>query len=369
MWNNWEATRYSNMEDMAVEGMNSGMAQTYYPSFTNYVEGIYVGYKYYETADDDGAIDYDATVQYPFGYGLSYTTFTQEMSNLTVNDGEITFDVTVTNTGDVAGKDVVEIYYNPPYTNGGIEKATANLIDFEKTQMLEPGASETITITFDAEDMASYDMSDDGCYVLEQGDYVISVNSDSHTVLDQQIYTQDETVRYEGDNKRESDQITATNQFEDVAGDVTYLSRADGFANYDEATAAPASDVLSDDLMAQYHLNSNFDYKTYINEDDEMPTTGTDNGIRLNELRGADYDDERWELLLDQLTVEDMTNMIALSGYQTPAMDSVGKVQTIDADGPMSINNNFTGEAPSDSRQRRWSPVHGVRSWPKATAR
>ena len=186
-WNNWEATRYSNMEDMAVEGMNSGMAQTYYPSFTNYVEGIYVGYKYYETADDDGKIDYDATVQYPFGYGLSYTTFTQEMSNLTVKDGEITFDVTVTNTGDVAGKDVVEIYYNPPYTNGGIEKATANLIDFEKTQMLEPGASETITITFDAEDMASYDMSGDGCYVLEQGDYAISVNSDSHTVLDQQI--------------------------------------------------------------------------------------------------------------------------------------------------------------------------------------
>jgi len=168
------------------------MAQTYYPSFTNYVEGIYVGYKYYETADDDGKIDYDATVQYPFGYGLSYTTFTQEMSNLTVKDGEITFDVTVTNTGDVAGKDVVEIYYNPPYTNGGIEKATANLIDFEKTQMLEPGASETITITFDAEDMASYDMSGDGCYVLEQGDYAISVNSDSHTVLDQQIYTQDE---------------------------------------------------------------------------------------------------------------------------------------------------------------------------------
>ena len=342
-WNNWEATHYSNMEDMAVEGMNAGTAQTYYPSFTNYVEGIYVGYKYYETADDEGTIDYDATVQYPFGYGLSYTTFTQEMSDLTVNDGTISFDVTVTNTGDVAGKDVVEVYYNPPYINGGIEKATANLIDFEKTQMLEPGASETITITFDADDMASYDMSGDGCYVLEQGDYVISVNSDSHTVLDQQTYTQGETIRYEGDNKRESDQIAATNQFEDAAGDVTYLSRADGFANYDEVTAAPASDVMSDDLVAQYHLNSNFDYTTYINEDDEMPTTAADNGIRLNELRGADYD-ERWEDLLDQLTIDDMTNMIALSGYQTPAMDSVGKVQTIDADGPMSINNNFTGE-------------------------
>lgn len=343
-WNNWEATHYSNMKDMAVEGMNSGMTQTYYPSFTNYVEGIYVGYKYYETADDEGAIDYDATVQYPFGYGLSYTTFTQEMSEMTVNDDTISFDVTVTNTGDVAGKDVVEVYYNPPYTNGGIEKATANLIDFEKTQMLEPGASETITITFKAEDLASYDMSGDGCYVLEEGDYIISVNGDSHTVLEQQTFTQPETIRYEGDKKRESDQITATNQFEDVAGDVTYLSRADGFANYKEATAAPASDVLSDDLASQYHLNSNFDYTTYINEDDEMPITGANNGIRLKELRGADYDDERWNLLLDQLTVEDMTNMIALSGYQTPAMESVGKVQTIDADGPMSVNNNFTGE-------------------------
>ena len=311
-WNNREATHYSNMEDMAVEGMNSGMAQTYYPSFTNYVEGIYVGYKYYETASDEGFINYDDIVQYPFGYGLSYTTFTQKMSNLTVGGGNISFDVTVTNTGDVAGKDVVEVYYNPPYTNGGIEKATANLIRFDKTETLEPGESETISITFNEEDMASYDMSGDGAYVLEEGDYVISVNSDSHTVLDQQTYTVADTIRYEGNNKRKSDQTAATNQFEDVAGDVTYLSRADGFANYAEATAAPASDVMSDDLVAQYHLNSNFDYSTYINEDDEMLVTGADNGIRLNELRGADYDDERWDDLLDELTIDDMTNMIAL---------------------------------------------------------
>lgn len=342
-WNNWENTHYSNMEDMAVEGMNSGMAQVYYPAFINYVEGIYVGYKYYETADDEGFINYEETVQYPFGYGLSYTTFTQEMSELTVNDGTISFDVTVTNTGNAAGKDVVEVYYNPPYTNGGIEKATANLICFDKTEILQPGESETINISFNAEDMASYDMSGDGCYVLEEGDYIISVNSDSHTVLDQKTYTQGGTIRYEGDNKRESDEIAAANQFEDAAGNVTYLSRADGFANYDEATAAPTSDVMSDDLVAQYHLNSNFDYTTYINEDDEMPVTGADNGIRLYELRGADYDDERWDDLLDQLTVDDMTNMIALSGYQTPAMDSVGKVTAIDADGPAAINNNFTG--------------------------
>ena len=342
-WNNWENTHYSNMEDMAVEGMNAGTAQTYYPSFVNYVEGIYVGYKYYETAAAEGVINYDATVQYPFGYGLSYTTFTQEMSDITENDGTISFDVTVTNTGDTAGKDVVEVYFNPPYTNGGIEKASANLIRFDKTESLEPGESQTISISFPAEELASYDMSGDGCYVLEEGDYIISVNSDSHTILDQQTYNVGETIRYEGENKRDSDQITAVNQFEDVAGNVTYLSRADGFANYDEATAAPASDVMSDDLVAQYHLNSNFDYTTYINEDDEMPVTGADNGLTLADLRGADYDDERWDELLDQLTVDDMSNMIALSGYQTPAMDSVGKVATVDADGPAATNNNFTG--------------------------
>ena len=342
-WNNWENTHYSNMEDMAVEGMNAGTAQTYYPSFVNYVEGIYVGYKYYETAAAEGVINYDATVQYPFGYGLSYTTFTQEMSDITENDGTISFDVTVTNTGDTAGKDVVEVYFNPPYTNGGIEKASANLIRFDKTESLEPGESQTISISFPAEELASYDMSGDGCYVLEEGDYIISVNSDSHTILDQQTYNVGETIRYEGENKRDSDQITAVNQFEDVAGDVTYLSRADGFANYDEATEAPASDVMFDDLVAQYHLNSNFDYTTYINEDDEMPVTGADNGLTLADLRGADYDDERWDELLDQLTVDDMSNMIALSGYQTPAMDSVGKVATVDADGPAAINNNFTG--------------------------
>lgn len=342
-WNNWENTHYSNMEDMAVEGMNAGAAQTYYPSFVNYVEGIYVGYKYYETAAAEGVINYDAAVQYPFGYGLSYTTFTQEMSDITENDGTISFDVTVTNTGDTAGKDVVEVYFNPPYTNGGIEKASANLIRFDKTESLEPGESQTISISFPAEELASYDMSGDGCYVLEEGDYIISVNSDSHTILDQQTYNVGETIRYEGENKRDSDQITAVNQFEDVEGDVTYLSRADGFANYDEATEAPASDVMFDDLVAQYHLNSNFDYTTYINEDDEMPVTDADNGLTLADLRGADYDDERWDELLDQLTVDDMSNMIALSGYQTPAMDSVGKVATVDADGPAAINNNFTG--------------------------
>ena len=342
-WNNAEKTEYTNLADLAVEGMNAGTAQVYAPAFTNYVEGIYVGYKYYETAAQEGAIDYDKTVQYPFGYGLSYTEFEQKMGELEEKDGQISVDVEVTNTGDVAGKDVVEVYYEPPYTNGGIEKSSANLIEFAKTDLLQPGESQTVTVTFSIEDMASYDENHAKAYVLEKGDYAISINSDSHTVLDQKTYTADKDVVYKGENKRASDDTAATNVFEDAKGDVTYLSRADHFANYEEATAAPASAELGEPYVSEYHLNSNFDKTTYLNDEDVMPTTGADNGLTLADMRDADYDDPRWEKLLDQLTVDEMANMIAMAGYQTAAMDSVGKVATLDFDGPAAINNNFTG--------------------------
>lgn len=342
-WNNAEKTEYTNLADLAVEGMNAGTAQVYAPAFTNYVEGIYVGYKYYETAAQEGAIDYDKTIQYPFGYGLSYTEFEQKMGELEEKDGQISVDVEVTNTGDVAGKDVVEVYYEPPYTNGGIEKSSANLIEFAKTDLLQPGESQTVTVTFSIEDMASYDENHAKAYVLEKGDYAISINSDSHTVLDQKTYTADKEVVYKGENKRASDDTAATNVFEDAKGDVTYLSRADHFANYEEATAAPASAELGEPYVSEYHLNSNFDKTTYLNDEDVMPTTGADNGLTLADMRDADYDDPRWEKLLDQLTVDEMANMIAMAGYQTAAMDSVGKVATLDFDGPAAINNNFTG--------------------------
>ena len=342
-WNNAEKTEYTNLADMAVEGMNAGTAQVYAPAFTNYVEDIYVGYKYYETAAQEGAIDYDKTVQYPFGYGLSYTEFEQKMGELEEKDGQISVDVEVTNTGDEAGKDVVEVYYNPPYTNGGIEKSSTNLIELEKTNLLQPGESQTVTVTFSIEDMASYDENNAKAYVLEKGDYVISINSDSHTVLDQKTYTADDDVVYKEENKRVSDDTAATNVFEDAKGDVTYLSRADHFANYEEATKAPASAELGEPYVSEYHLNKNFDKTTYLNDKDKMPTTGADNGLTLADMRDADYDDPRWEKLLDQLTVDEMSNMIAMAGYQTAAMDSVGKVGTLDFDGPAAINNNFTG--------------------------
>ena len=341
-WNNFGDFQYDNMQEFKIDESDPYVGGAM-PTFVNYVEGIYVGYRFYETAAQEGLLNYDETVQYPFGYGLSYTNFKQEIESSTMENGTITLNVKVTNTGDVDGKDVVEVYYNPPYTNGGIEKSSANLIEFAKTDLLQPGESQTVTVTFSIEDMASYDENNAKAYVLEKGDYVISINSDSHTVLDQKTYTADKDVVYKGENKRASDDTAATNVFEDAKGDVTYLSRADHFANYEEATAAPASAELGEPYASEYHLNSNFDKTTYLNDEDVMPTTGADNGLTLADMRDADYDDPRWEKLLDQLSVDEMANMIAMAGYQTAAMDSVGKVATLDFDGPAAINNNFTG--------------------------
>ena len=338
-WNNFGAFYYDNAEEFFAEGSFNKNAT---PAFVNYVEGIYVGYKFYETAAAEGLIDYDATVQYPFGYGLSYSSFTQEMGAISETNGVITFDVTVTNTGSVAGKDVVEVYFNPPYTNGGIEKASANLIAFDKTDVLEPGASDTITISFNVEDLASYDTYGVGAYVLEAGDYVISVNADSHTVLDSQVYTVAETISYA--DGRSTDVTPATNQFGFAEGNATYLSRANGFANYAEATAAPTNFSMSDEQKASFIFNANYDPTQYNNPDDVMPTTGAKNGLQLVDLRGVEYTDAKWDQLLDQLTIDEMDSLIAYGGYQTAPVSSIGKVQTYDCDGPASINNNFTGQ-------------------------
>ena len=334
-YNNFGNFSYDNMDEFAVDGVN--------PTFVNYTDGIYVGYRFYETAATEGLINYDELVQYPFGYGLSYTTFEQKMGDLQVNDGQISVDVTITNTGDVAGKDVAEVYCNPPYTNGGIEKASANLVGFAKTQMLNPGESETVTVSFSAEDMASYDYQNAKAYVLESGSYEISLRTDSHTVVDTKTYDVAETITYNGDNARSTDVATAENKLDDANGGLTYLSRADGFANYEEATKAPTNFTMSDENKQAFKNNSNYNPEDYNDASDEMPTTGASNGVKLADLRGKDYDDPQWDSLLDQLTVSDMDTMIALGGYQTAAASSVGKVMTIDCDGPASINNNFTG--------------------------
>jgi beta-glucosidase len=333
--NNFGDFAYDNVDEFGVDV--SGVTVT--PHFVDYVEGIYVGYRFYETAAEEGLIDYDKTVVYPFGYGLSYTTFEQKMGELTESDGNISVTVTVTNTGSVAGKDVVEVYYNPPYTNGGIEKASVNLAGFAKTSLLDPGASEDVTVTFAVEDMSSYDSEGTGGYVLEAGDYEISIRTDSHNVVDTKTYT----VEAESTGKS-TDLVAATNQFSDAEGEITYLSRADHFANYEEATAEPTTYSMTDEQKATYMNNGNYDPTAYNDDADEMPTTGASGSLTLSDMRGLDYDDEQWDSLLDQMTVSDMDGIIAIGGYQTAAASSIGKVQTVDCDGPASINNNFTGQ-------------------------
>lgn len=344
-YNNFGKFEYTNMADKAAKYKGfTGDDVTAIPGFVNYSEGIYVGYKFYETASDEGLINYDDTVAFPFGYGLSYTSFDQKLDSVKYKGGKVTVTATVTNTGDKAGKDVVEAYYNPPYTDGGIEKASKNLAGFEKTKELQPGESQKVTVKFDDDDMASYDYKGAKAYVLEKGDYDISIQSDSHHVIDHKAITVKDTVTYDSDsNTHNGDKTVATNQFDDVAGDVTYLSRADHFANYKEATAAPTNFKMSDKAKETFYNNSNYDPKKFDKDSDKMPTTGAKNGLKLSDMYGKDYDDADWDKLLDQLTFDDMDNLIANGGYGTQAVKSVGKIQLTDADGPASLNNNFTG--------------------------
>ena len=344
-YNKFGKFEYTNMADKAAKYKGfTGDDVTAIPGFVNYSEGIYVGYKFYETASDEGLINYDDTVAFPFGYGLSYTSFDQKLDSVKYKGGKVTVTATVTNTGDKAGKDVVEVYYNPPYTDGGIEKASKNLAGFEKTKELQPGESQKVTVKFDDDDMASYDYKGAKAYVLEKGDYDISIQSDSHHVIDHKAITVKDTVTYDSDsNTHNGDKTVATNQFDDVAGDVTYLSRADHFANYKEATAAPTNFKMSDKAKETFYNNSNYDPKKFDKDSDKMPTTGAKNGLKLSDMYGKDYDDADWDKLLDQLTFDDMDNLIANGGYGTQALKSVGKIQLTDADGPASLNNNFTG--------------------------
>ena len=349
-WNNFGNFAYTNVDDLKDAIAAADPAYEGNIARVNYVEGIYVGYKFYETAVDDGFIDEDtywSLIQYPFGYGLSYTTFTQSMSNLSFDGSKLTFDVTVTNTGSVAGKDVVEVYLTAPYTNGGIEKASASLIDFGKTSLLAAGASETLSFSIARDDLMSYDSEGikvaGGGYILEAGDYTVSIRSDSHTVLDSADFTVDADV-----TGRDSDLVPAVNQFEDYArGEFTLLSRADGFANYGAATAAPSAAALTMSPEVRSEVEKSafglYDPTLYDDPSDVMPTLGAKNGLKLADLRGKSYDDPQWELLLDQLSFDDMALMINLGGWQTAAIDSVGKVATSDCDGPAGLNNFITG--------------------------
>lgn len=220
-----------------------------------------------------------------------------------------------------------------------------------KTEILQPGEAQTLKITFRYEDMASYDSngikSANGAYVLEAGNYKINLCSDSHTILDTYVAKVDKDVIYDDahDGARSTDQVAATNQLTFAQGDVTYLSRADGFANYAEATAAPANHSLSAQALADYASAATFDAAKYDDPNAVMPTTGANNGLKLADLTGVAYDDPKWEQLLDELTVNDLFSLTADGGYHTVGVESIGLSATEDCDGPTGVHSNYNPAA------------------------
>ena len=349
--NNVGINAYTNIEDLKRSIADADSTYQGSAGFVNYVEGIYVGYKFYETAAEEGLIAYDEVVQYPFGYGLSYTTFEKTIESFSDDGDSVSFTVNIENTGDVAGKDVVQVYFTPPYTNGGIEKASANLIDFAKTSLIEPGSSEKIYFSIAKEDMASYDSEgvkiEGGGYILEAGEYAVSVRSDSHTVDDERAFTVDADIDYSAES-RASDAEAAVNQFDYARGGFEQLSRADGFANYDAACgrALEAADYEMDaETLATVEASvmGGYDPTLYDDPEAEMPTMAADNGLVLADMTGLDYDDPLWEQLLDEMTYAEMKQLVNVGGWQTAEVKSIEKRATSDCDGPAGLNNYITG--------------------------
>ena len=314
--------------------------------FVDYEESIYVGYRYYETRGfTDGEDWYDDHVVFPFGYGLSYTTFEQEI--VSAPDGEALttdpFEVTVrvTNTGSVAGKDVIQVYATAPYTEGEIEKAHKVLVGFAKTEELAGGASAEYTIEIDPYYFASYDYNDANGndfrgYELDAGDYDFTVAQDAHDAGEVFTMALAEDIRFE------NDPVTGTavvNRFDDADDHLqSLLSRSD----WEGTWPAPPTEeqrTLSQETLAAIESTES-GAPSYIDPEEPVPA---DIGTMLADMQGADYDDERWYELLNRITTDEMLSLHNNGGFQTVGIDSIGKSQTWDSDGPAGWVNFVVG--------------------------
>ena len=324
-----------------------------------YEEGIYVGYRYYETAAADNFIDYDEAVVYPFGYGLSYTTFEQQIKDVQEEDGEITVTVSVKNTGSVPGKDVVQVYFHAPY-DGAVEKAEVVLAGYVKTDLLNAGETKDYQVSFNEEDMASFDYKNAGCYVLDKGNYIISVRKNAHEIYgdncewalnvpEQIVYDQSnprkteieaqtgEYVNYSDEWKQNHKVEAAVTRFGWMndhfeEGKATILSRKDFKGTF--PTAPTVEDLTASDELVKEMGTYEPDY---YDEADTAPKTGANNGLQLIALRGAAYDDPRWDELLDQLSVKDMNNLICAGNQGTVPLGSIGLPKSGATDGPAGL--------------------------------
>ena len=374
---------FDNMYDTKIAyNTYDGTAKERPIMFVGYEEGIYSGYRFYETAAAEGFFGaangandpyYNRKngVVYPFGFGLSYTSFTQEMTSAEYKDGVFSFTVEVKNTGDKAGKDVVELYVETPYILGGIEKSKVVLCGFDKTQILEPGKSETVTIEVKQEDIASYDDLVNQCYVLDSGDYTFYLGTVDGTVYGSHSWAYanaqsshtfpaaeaiSKTVIYNDahDGKRASDFVTAVNAFEReqtganlsvTNGDRT-MNRAAGFKESWPTSPTAADCVMPAELKAILDDN-NYSTKSAIalhNDTEQMPVTGKKSGLMLVDLRGKDYDDPLWETYIQQWTSAEMALLLGKAGFQTEAFTDYGKPSTLDNDGPQAFRHQALGE-------------------------
>ena len=361
---------------------NDTGAKKYY---TVYGENIYVGYRYYETRYEDVVLgqgnaasaagmngastyDYASVVQFPFGHGLSYTEFSYSDFALTDNGDSFTATVTVSNDGDMAGKNVVEMYFQSPYTDYDrenlVEKSAVELCGFAKTAEIAPGASETVSIEIPKETLRSFDSKGAGTYIVDAGTYYFSIGADAHDALNNILaakgYTVADGMTADGDvaltasyEQAELDTTTyatdsktgteIVNQFDKGAMDYyddtyVYLSRNDWEGTWPEfygtADAKGKYSIVASDEM----IHDSQDNLFYEDPDAEMPTTNSGMGINLITMRGADYDDEGWEAILDCLTVEEMYDMVRLGGWQTAQITSISKPMSSDQDGPAGIS-------------------------------
>ena len=343
-WNNFS----NNLSEGGNQYMDEeGKARNAY--FVNYSEGIYIGYRYYETrGETDGEEWYDKNVIYPFGYGLSYTDFSYEVKDVTgtediTGDSTIQIQVDVTNTGDVAGKDVVQLYYSAPYVAGEIEKSHVVLGDFAKTPLIQPKETASVTLTLDARDMAGYDYNDANGndfvgYELEEGTYDFYVARNSHDRSNKISKKLTSDVRYETDERTGKE---IENLFDDASARIeTYLSRSDWDKTWPQVPDTATRTLSSADMkhLATYKVNDSesdpwFAYDAPNQSPIELTYEETE--VKLWNLIGKDYDDPLWDTLLDQLTVDQMAHLVAVGNYHTEAIENIDKPLTTDPDGPM----------------------------------
>ena len=386
-YDNYSSPAMQNFVATTYGGYADGIISANAKSYMIYQEGIYVGYKYYETRYEDyvmgtgnaGAYAYGDDVAFPFGFGLSYTSFDYSGMSSVYNEATDQYEltVTVTNSGAVAGKETVQVYFQAPYTDydkaNGVEKASVNLVGFAKTDILEPGDSETVTVYVDKRDMASYDTYGAGTYILDEGIYYLTATTDAHNAINNILaakgYTPESTEgrmdaagnaslvvtwdQVEFDAETYSTSLNGTpitnqlssadlNLYEGCDDTIVYLSRSDWEGTWPtEIHQIDLTEQLIADL--QDVLYDPADYETV-----DMPTLGADNGMILYDMMGKSYDDPDWQKLLDQLTFDEMVSLIGDSfHWRMPAL-SVNAPGTRDENGPQGLTAALLGSGLGD---------------------